>query len=164
MTIQAEINLHRAIALMQLVGSVKAHDALIENGLPRLRALIRERLSHPENTRLPALFALKIIAIFRQREDIALFIEAARAPLEPDSYWWVTAFYAFTAENAHTPALVAGLANPLPIGFIRIAYLDCCNSLAIGEQLPEHPFASPEGVAQLEQWLTSTNSGEASYA
>ena len=149
---------------MQLVGSVKAHDALIENGLPRLRALIRERLSHPERTRLPALFALKIVAIYRQREDVALFIEAARAPLEPDSYWWVPAFYAFTAENAHTPALVAGLASPLPVGFIRIAYLDCCNSLAVSEQLPDHPFASAEGAAQLEEWLKSTKAEETSYA
>ena len=87
-----------------------------------------------------------------------------RAPLEPDSYWWTPAFNAFTFESPYAHAVISGLSNPLPDGFIRVVYLDCCNSLALEGRLAEHPFASEEGVARLEQWLTSGDREKASYA
>jgi hypothetical protein len=161
---EAENNLHQAIALMQNVGSEESYDVLLQHGLPHLRAIVRERLAAPHNEALPALFALKIIAYYRQPDDVDLFIETARAPFEPDTFWWQPAFYAFTAENPCTPALIAGLARPLPQGFIRVVYLDRCNSLAIGGHLAEHPFASEEGIVQLEQWLTSKDPEKYSYA
>jgi hypothetical protein len=161
---QAENNLRSAIAFLQQVGSAEARDALIQHGLPRLRSILRERLAQPDNERLPALFALKIIGLYRQPEDVALFIGAARAPIEPDSFWWTTVFYALDGDNPCTPALIAGLSQLLPPGFIRVVFLDRCNALAFEGRLSEHPFASAEGLEQLERWLNSTNEEQTSYA
>jgi hypothetical protein len=83
---RGEFDLHRAISLMQNVQGAEARDALIRHGLPRLRAIIRERLAAPGNTGGPVLFALKIIGLYRQPDDVDLFLSAVRAPLEPDLY------------------------------------------------------------------------------
>ena len=159
-----EFDLRRAISLMQNVQGAEARDALIRHGLPRLRAIVRERLATPGNTAVPVLFALKIIGLYRQPDDVELFLSAVLAPLEPDSYWWTAAFHAFTFDSPYAQAVISGLSNTLPDRFIRVVYLDCCNSLALEGRLAEHPFASEEGVARLEQWLTSGDREKASYA
>jgi hypothetical protein len=161
---RSEFDLRRAISLMQNVRGAEARDALIRHGLPRLRAIVRERLATPGNTGGPVLFALKIIGLYQQPDDVDLFLSAVRAPLEPDSYLWTPAFHAFTFESPYAQAVISGLANPLPGGFIRVVYLDCCNSLALNGRLADHPFASEDGVSQLEQWLTSGDREKASYA
>lgn len=159
-----EHDLHAAIALLQHVETDEARQTFIRLGLSRLRSLINERVEVPAKTGLPALFALKILGHYRQPEDANLFVAVARAGLESDSYSWVIAFYPVTADNPCSGEIIAGLANPLPVGFIRVAYLDCCNQLAIAGRLPEHPFGSAEGLAQLETWLTSNDADTASYA
>lgn len=160
----ASHDLNCAMALMQQVGSAQARDALIQQGVPRLRALVRDHLAAPESKRDHTLFALKLIGMYRQPEDVQLFLDAARAPLEPDSFWWQPAFHGFDEQNPGTSALIAGLADPLPPGFILMVYLDKCNALAIAGHLDSHPFASPAGVAALEAWLSSTKQDETSYA
>jgi hypothetical protein len=157
-------DLHTAMALMQQLGSKEAYDTLLVHGVPRLRAMVRERLENPDSKFEHALFALKLIGMCRQPDDVQLFIDAARAPLEPGSYFWEPAFYGFNEKNSGTPALIAGLANPLPVEFIRVVFLDKCNELAIAGVLEAHPFASPEGLAALEGWLRSTSSEDESYA
>lgn len=162
--IAAGHDLHAAIALMQQVGSAEARDALILQGVPRLRSLVRARLANPESHDEYTLFALKVIQLYRQPEDLQLFIDAIRAPFQPDSYLWQPAFNAFDEKHPFTPALIASLADPLPPGFIRIVYLDMCNALAINGHLDSHPFASPQGLKALEGWLTSPREEETSYA
>lgn len=158
----ANHDLHAAIALMQQVGEAKARDTLIHHGLPRLRKLVRERLSNPKVQH--ALFALKVIGYYRQPEDVELFVTAVRAPLEPDSFWWQPALYGFTEDNPCTQLLVDRLSSPLPAEFIQIAFLDKCNALAVAGALKEHPFATAEGVAALESCLTAREEEQYSHA
>jgi hypothetical protein len=61
-------------------------------------------LAAPGNTAVPVLFALKIIGLYRQPDDVELCLSAVRAPLEPDAYWWAPAFRAFTFESAYAQA------------------------------------------------------------
>jgi hypothetical protein len=157
-------NLDEAIALMQTVDTVEATNTLLLHGLPRLRSLVKQRLAQPDDPALPALFALKVIALYQQPEDVALILGAARAPLEPESYLWTAVFYALHGENACTPALICGLSDPLPVGFIRVAFLDSCNALARKGLLAEHPFASAEGISQLQRWLASADKDEQTFA
>ncbi|HET9395221.1 MAG TPA: HEAT repeat domain-containing protein, partial [Nitrospiraceae bacterium] len=158
----ANHDLHTAIALMQQVGSAEAKATLIQHGLPRLRKLVRERLSNPKVEH--AMFALKLIGYYRQPEDVELFVTAIRAPLEPDSFWWQPALYGFTEDNPCTQMLVDRLSDPLPTEFIRIVFLDKCNALAVGGHLKEHPFAAPHGVAALESCLTARDADRYSHA
>ena len=155
-------DLSSAIALMQQVGSAEARDTFIQHGLPRLRKLVRERLSNPKVEH--ALFALKVIGYYRQPEDVELFVTAVRAPIEPDSFWWHTAFYGFTEENACTQLLIDDLSDPLPTEFIRIVFLDTCNALAVAGKLKEHPFAAPHGITALESCLSERNEELFSHA
>jgi hypothetical protein len=60
--------------------------------------------------------------------------------------------------------VISGLENPLPDGFIRVVYLDCCNSLPTDGRLAEHRFDSEEWGSQLEHWLTSGDREKTSYA
>jgi hypothetical protein len=155
-------DLHGSIALMQQVGSAEARDTFIQHGLPRLRKLVRERLSNPKVQH--ALFALKVIGYYRQPEDVELFVTAVHAPLDPDSFWWHTAFYGFTQENPCTQLLVDRLSTPLPTEFIRIVFLDTCNAVAVAGKLKEHPFASPHGIAALESCLSAREEERFSHA
>ncbi len=160
----AQNDVRTAMAFMQQVGTAEARDAFIQHGLPRLRSLIREAIAKPEEKDRYALFALKLLAMYRQPEDVDLFAEAVRAPIEPDNYMWTPAFYAIDAENPLTQQLIDRLRDPLPTQFARVVFLDKCNALAIEGHLSSHPFASVEGLAALEQWLASTKQDEASYA
>lgn len=158
----ANHDLHTAIVLMQQVGSAAARDTFIQHGLPRLRKLVRERLSNPKVEH--AMFALKLIGFYRQPEDVELFVTAIRAPLEPDSFWWQPALYGFTEDNPCTRLLVDRLSDPLPTEFVRIVFLDKCNALAVSGHLKEHPFAAPHGIAALESCLLDQNEERFSHA
>jgi hypothetical protein len=158
----ANHDLHSAIVLMQQVGSAEARDTIIQHGLPRLRKLVRERLSNPKVEH--AMLALKLIGYYRQPEDVELFVTAVHARLEADSFWWQPALYGFTEENPCTQLLVDRLSNPLPTEFIQIVFLDKCNALAVGGHLKEHPFAAPHGIAALESCLTAREEERFSHA
>jgi hypothetical protein len=151
-------------ALFQQVESNEAFDVLKQEGLPRLRSVVRDGLQGKQVNDMDVMLILKILAMYRQREDIELIAEAARKPIDDDNFMWSIIFGQFDAEHPFSQQIVDTLRDPLPTGFILIAYLDMANRLAIAGDLKSHPFDTETGRKHLETWLRDTNEETFSYA
>jgi hypothetical protein len=143
------------VVLFQRVGSVEAFAVLRSEGLPRLIAIFDETLR-----RVPVgesadelLFLLKVLAMYRSKEGVERIVHAAHMPLDPEGWFWLIIFNVFDAEHPHHMWLCDQLRDPLPEGFIAMAYLDFANRLAREGDLGLHPFNSPAGKTRLESWL-----------
>lgn len=156
--------LHTLTAFFQQVESEEAVEALKREGLPHLRVWVRDLLEGRNVDENDVMFVVKMLAMYRQREDVALIAEAARKPLHPDSYMWSIVLGPFDGEHPWSTNMVLALSTPLPAGFIRVAYLDMANHLAITGKLERHPFDTPEGRQQLEEWLRDPDKEHFSHA
>jgi hypothetical protein len=145
--------LHTLAAFFQTVESDEAFEVLKQDGLPRLRSWVRKLLDGQEVDQDAFMFILKILAMYRQHDDVALIAEAARKQINSDGYMWYIIFREFDADHPMTAEMVDILTDPLPTGFISVAYLDMANGLAIAGMLKRHPFDSNVGRKQLETWL-----------
>jgi hypothetical protein len=56
------------------------------------------------------------------------------------------------------------LRDPLPPDFLGVSLLDCANTAQREGASDGHPFDSPAGVIQLEQWLSDKDEDHSSYA
>jgi len=160
----ASSNLHCLTALFQNVEASEAFERLVEEGLPGLRWEVQNALNGEPIVGDDVLFVLKVLALYRQEEDVALIARAARAGYEEDAYMWSIIFNVFQEEHPHLHLMIDALRDPLPTGFIAVSYLDLCNSAAIASQLEVHPFASAPGLALLTRWLQSEDKEQFSYA
>lgn len=156
--------LHTLASFFQQVETQEAFDALSQDGLPRLRMWVRDSLDGRDVRVDDVMFIMKILAMYHQREDVDLIAEAARKPIDPDSFMWSIIFGAFDKEHPHAMSMIQALRDPLPTKFILVSYLDMSNGLAIGGVLDQHPFNSPAGRMQLDAWLRDTNQEHFSYA
>lgn len=156
--------LHALTALFQQVDSCEAFEVLAAEGLPELVRTFDEKFSDPGEEADDLLFILKVFAIYDQPEGIERIVAAAREPLQPDSYLWSVIFAALDEESPHHDRLIDGLRDPLPEGFIAVAFLDYVNGRAIESKLADHPFDTSQGKARLQGWLASADEEEASYA
>jgi hypothetical protein len=157
--------LHALTGLFQDVASQEAFDELKERGLPFLRRMVREGMSGASEERADdLLFVLKVLALYKQPEDVDLLAEAARHSLGPENFLWPVIFGLVDAEHPGWRRLCELLRSPLPQGFIGVAYLDFVNSHAIRGALTDHPFAAPEGVAMLRAWLSDPEEERFSHA
>jgi hypothetical protein len=155
---------HTLAAFFQRVDSKEAFEVLVEDGLPRLRAWVRDGLDDRDADKDDVMFLLKILGMYRQREDVDLIARAARKPINPDGFLWSVVLGQFDAEHPHSTEMIDALRDPLPVGFIRVAYLDMANGLAISGTLDRHPYESPAGRTQLETWLRDPNEEHFSFA
>lgn len=156
--------LHTLAAFFQQVESRKAFEILKQRGLPCLRTWVSALLDGQDIEVDDVMFILKILAMYRQPEDIALIAAAARKPVHPDGYLWSIILGQFDDEHPLAVEMIEALRDPLPSGFILVAYLDIANSLALAGKLKKHPFDTPDGQRQLETWLRATNEEHFSYA
>lgn len=156
--------LHTLTAFFQQVETPEAFDALQQDGLPRLRAWVRDHLEGQDVRKGEILFILKILAMYRQRQDVDLIAQAARKPVDADGFMWSVIFNQFDNEHPYSVDMVEALRDPLPTHFILVAYLDLANRLAIEGRLDRHPFDSELGRQQLESWLRDENEATYSYA
>lgn len=155
---------HSLAAFFQKVESREAFETLCKDGLPLLRLEVERVLAGepaPDDT---ILFILKILAMYKQKEDVELISRVARANYEPGSYMWSVVFGIMGDDHPFAGQLVDALRNPLPKNFVAVAFLDLCNSLAIANKLHDHPFGTEEGISQLRVWLQSTDPSQYSYA
>jgi hypothetical protein len=161
---QACSPLHTLTAFFQQVESKEAFEVLTREGLPRLRAWVRDCISGKDVDEDDVMFLLKILALYRQREDVAIIAEAARLPLDPDGFMWSVILGQFDDEHPYALEMIDALAEPLPTGFILVAYLDAANQLAISGKSSRHPFNNEAGRKKLEAWLLDANEENFSYA
>jgi hypothetical protein len=129
--------------------------------LPRLRRLIAEAEVEDEHE---VMFVMKILAMCRQRQDVATIARAARDPRLQDTFMWSIVFGQFDREHPGSVELLAALRDPMPDGFARVAFLDMANGHAVAGALAEHPFDTPTGIEQLARWLEDPSSEHFSYA
>jgi hypothetical protein len=152
------------VGFFQEAGSKEAFNRLKSKGLPILRRILRENMEKPSFKENDLLFILKVLAMYRQRGDIALVIQAARKPVAPGGLLWPIIFNHIDEEHPGWRDLCDGLRSPLPGGFIAIVYLDFVNMLAINSAIKKHPFDSDEGIEKLDKWLNDREKENYSYA
>jgi hypothetical protein len=148
----------------QSVASAAALEVFAQEGLPLLRERVAAFDLGMDVANDDILFIIKILAMYRQSEDLPTIVAAARKPLETDSYMWSVIFGQFEDDHPLAVEMVDRLRAPLPDGFILVTYLDMANRLAIAGRLFEHPFDNAEGIAHLNRWLCATDPEEYSYA
>lgn len=151
-------------SFFQQIDSDEAYEELLEHGLPELRRLVTEGLKVPEHRETDLLYALKIFALYGQQEDVKRIVDVAHSGFQSDHYMWKTVLSQFDEDHANWRTLFDGLRDPLPEGFIAMAFLDVANELALAEELKRHPFDSAAGVKRLRHWLANKDPEEFSYA
>jgi hypothetical protein len=152
------------VSFFRNVGSEEALNVLKTRGLPLLRRIVRDNLTDLTRWEDDLLFILKILAMYREKEDISLILKAAYKPVSQDSYLWKQIFDQINEEHPGWRKLCEGLRSPLPNGFIAVAYLDFVNGMVLDGALEDHPFDSEEGIERLETWLTAADKKKFGYA
>ena len=156
--------LHRVVAFFQQVKSREAFEVLRDQGLPTLRLCVSDALAGNNAKESDLEFILKVLAMYQQAEDVELIASAARKAGEEAGYMWSVILGQFDAEHACSRLLVDALRDPLPKGFLGIAYLDMANGLVIGGVVDRHPFDTEDGHGRLMEWLSDQNTDHISYA
>lgn len=156
--------LHTLAAFFQRVEDERAFARLKQAGLPHLRLWVEDALHGRGNHEGDILFVLKILAMYREAQDVDLIVRAARLPWKPDGFMWSVVLDQFDEDHPHTQHLISSLRDPLPEGFLLVSYLDMANSHAIAGRLADHPFDNSSGWQKLESWVRDENPDHFSYA
>jgi hypothetical protein len=82
----------------------------------------------------------------------------------PTEEWRIAYCDGGPERHPDTVAICEGLRDPLPEGFLGIAYLDFANALAIKELIERHPFDSDIGIARLVVYLAARDPDPYGYA
>ena len=128
------------------------------------------RIADNALTRLPSedasdvFYALRILALYNTAAGTDAVLRAARHPLLADDFWWTVVLRAYTIDHPERARLFEQLSDPLPTGFLAVAFLDSANAAHREGVEDRHPFDSPAGLQQLEQWLTDSDQEHFSYA
>ena len=149
--------LHALAGLLQSVDSREAFDVLRVKAIPPLLAVFDARLVAPpgeEGDAEELLFLLKVAGMYRVEEAVERIVTAARRPLNPASYLWSVLFSVFDENHPYRLRLFQALRDPLPGGFLGVAYLDLANSVLRAGYSSNHPFDTSEGRARLRSFLT----------
>ncbi len=155
---------HQLVSLFQSVVEVSPFQYLVRRGIPVLIRAYDDRLSAANEQQNELLFAVKIFARYGLEEGLDRLVQAAYHPVLREGYLWSVVFEQFGDLDPAIPDLVDRLSDPLPDGFVCIAFLDWVNRLAREELLTVHPFDAHEGVQKLRHWLRSSNKDEFSFA
>ncbi|MEQ1616012.1 MAG: hypothetical protein ABL904_24910 [Hyphomicrobiaceae bacterium] len=111
------------------------------------------------------LFILSLLAQWRDDDDIALTVRAARLrrfhtsgdPTTINSTWSAV-FQKFTEGHPRGCQLLDEFRYPLPEGLVEHGYLEFCNTMALEGRSAKHPFDSDFGILRLQDLLqNSTN-------
>jgi hypothetical protein len=155
---------HQLVSLFQSVTAVSPFQFLVRRGIPLLIRAYDIRLPIADEQQNELLFAVKIFARYGLEDGLERLIQAAYHPLLRDGYLWSVIFEQLGDQDPFIPELVERLSDPLPDGFVSIAFLDWINRLAREERLTGHPFDCQQGVQKLRTWLRCSNQDEFSFA
>ena len=136
-----------------------------EHVLPEAVLLFEDSLGRRSRlSQQTALVLLELLLAFDEPEAAKRVIRAVRRPLLPEHLDWSHVFSQLDGEHPFWPEIRDALTNPLPPGFIAVAFLDAMNDLAMDGDLDSHPFTSEEGCERLQGWLTSRRPEDTSRA
>lgn len=144
----------------------EAFEVLQEQGTPELLRLfdLINDAEDPKSHNSDTLFLLKILGAYGTVAGTLKIIEAAKRPLQPDSWMWKVVFETFTASHPEKELLYRSFQESLPDDFMAIALLDAANGVLIQGDSMSHPFDTVEGKQRLKKWLSCTDPDEYSYA
>ncbi len=158
--------LFRLMTLFQSVphGRGPAADVFREQGLPRVREIVRAALDHQVRAkradeaaalhrRKADLFAVKILAMYRHPGDGRFIVEAARSERLCEGYLWEVIFQVLGDEHPEAAVVFESLRDPLPRGSAGAEYLAFANALMLGGKITQHPFESAPGIGRLAAYL-----------
>lgn len=147
------------VGLFQQVETPEAYEVLRAFGLPPLIQLFDER-----SDRLDLLFLLKLFALYQDDQGAQRILHAARSGLHPEGRLWSVIFKQLNPQHPYARSILEALRNPLPVGFLAVAYLDWVNTFSLADEITLHPFDTPEGLTRLHGYLTDTEPQRHSYA
>jgi hypothetical protein len=155
------------VGLFQEVDSFEcpAFEVFCEEGVPqlvRVYDLMRRDPETPEPSDL--LFILKVLSLYGSPAATDRIVQAARESFRTEDYLWHVVLSVYAEGHPERERLFAELQDPLPAGFMAIAFLDLANTVASEEGLESHPFDSPAGKRLLQTWLSSSDASEFSFA
>ena len=157
--------LHPLTALFQDVETKEAFSVLAAQGTAELCRIFDQLAdTTDEGTIDDLLFVLKILAMYRTETGTERVIRAAHKPLKPEAYMWSVILSQYEDDHPQAKRLLKELANPIPPGFLGVAFLDCANGHAIHGTATAHPFNSADGIKRLQAFLTSRDEEQYSYA
>jgi hypothetical protein len=147
--------------LLQEVKGPEAVRVVSAEGLPLVERLLDSVLTDVSSV----LFAMKIFALHAYEPGLNRIPELIRKESYANQYLW-TAVFSVLAKEGHPQqkSVAEKLADPLPAGFARVAYLDFVNELCHMGVMPAHPFDTPVGIATLQGLLGSAEAKDFSYA
>ncbi|MGB0583349.1 MAG: HEAT repeat domain-containing protein, partial [Limisphaerales bacterium] len=157
-------NCRTLVAFFETAETQVSWDEMGISGLPELRRLLREGLELPENRESDLFYLMEILAWYEFEEDVSRIAQIVRSGFAPEDHRWSSVFGRYDEDSGEWKRFIDSLRNPLPKGFVGIAFLDAANDLAFADVLKKHPFDSTEGVAKLQGWLSDTNAENYSYA
>lgn len=134
-----------------------AYQVLRNQGLSLLLHHFDRGIAQAEPPTDDLLFLLKTFAHFRFYDGANRVVSAARQPLEPESYQWSEIFDRFRGSHPHRVFVLEKLRDPLPGGFVAVAYLDFANTLCLEGRITRHPYNTSAGTTRLFEWLLSTD-------
>ncbi len=159
--------MHAVVRLFQDVEGTEcpAFSIMVAQGIPLLvdiveSALQEARLYDPDDL----LLSLKILAMYGTQAGTDVVLHAACLPLRPESYMWSIVLRAYTKAHPERERLFRELSDPLPTGFLAVSLLDSANAAHQEGAEDVHPFDSPAGIRQIEQWLNDPDEDHYSYA
>ncbi|WP_324725990.1 HEAT repeat domain-containing protein [Actomonas aquatica] len=159
-----ERDVHSLVGFVQAVDGEVAMAVFEEQALPQLRRLLVEGAAQPAQREDDVLFIAKVLALFKQREDAERVARLAASGYGADHFLWSVLLSVFGSGHEHAEVVVDTLRDPLPEGFLGVAFLDQANQLAIAGKLARHPYDCPDGLRRLRAWLSDSQPEHHSYA
>lgn len=147
------------IGFFQQVETREAFEVILLFGMPPLLQLFKER-----SAKLDLLYLLKLFALYQYDAGADAIIQAAREGLHKEGRLWSVIFKQLDFDHPHAQRILNALRQPLPEGFIGVAYLDWANAFALAEQVEEHPFDTAAGWEVLHRYLTDQQAQHHSFA
>lgn len=143
----------------QQVETREAFDVILHFGIPPLLHLFDAR-----STRLDLLYLLKLFALYQGEDGAQRIIQGAREGLHREGRLWSIIFKQLDFDHPQALTVLDALRQPLPEGFIGVAYLDWVNAFALADQLQHHPFDTEAGQTLLRRYLTDQEPMHYSFA
>jgi hypothetical protein len=147
----------------QQVGSQKAFDVLKTDGMAELIRVFHEGKAK-EDFEDDLMFVVKMFAMYRTPDSLAMVVEAAKMGFAADHYLWSIVFGQLSSRVPDPQTVLDAFGGFIPASFIGVTYLDYANQLAIEGKLAAHPFATAEGLSRLKDWLNDPDPEHQSYA
>jgi hypothetical protein len=131
----------------------EAEQAIIADGLQWLRWYATDALAGKPFDTHDLLSVLKVLAKYRQKEDVSVIYKAITFRIAADDPAWFEIFDAFRDKHPYIKPFLQSLAKHLPHGRCCLAFLTLCNHIATTKQLQPHAFNAPVSMEKLKIYL-----------